>query len=247
MSASPRQRPDVTAVITFHREGPLAHKSLLSLSRCRQAAERAGITVEVVATLDRADPETERVVRAYNTMEKLDRLLKLDVGDLGLARNSAIQASEGHRILICDGDDYLSENFIVRCMQSAREHGDKVILHAELIVFFGTWNALWWQTGVDDPAFEPASMLVCNPWNSCCFAKRSTFIETPYQLARPGETGFGFEDWHWNCETLALGHPHHIVPDTTHYVRRKTEGSLNMAHASHNAVIPPTLLFDINR
>lgn len=238
-------RPDVSVVITFHREGLLAHKSLLSLGRCRTAAELGGISVEVIATLDLPDAETERVVRAFDLPGKPDLLLPLDVGDLGQARNSAIRVAAGHWVLICDGDDYLSENYILRCVQCAKEHAQNVVLHAELVLFFDEWHAISRQTGDDDPGFDPACMLVCNPWNSCSFAQRSVYVDVPYARARPGESGFGFEDWHWNCETLASGNPHRIVPNTVHYVRRKMRDSLNAAHAAHHALIPRTRLFDI--
>lgn len=245
MAALLAPSPDISVVITFHREGLLAHKSLLSLSRCHAAAGQAGIKMEILATLDQADPETERVVCSFDAPGKPDRILHLDVGDLGLARNAAVQAAVGRHLLICDGDDYLSRDFIVRCAENMHENGGKTILHPELVVVFGEQNALWWQQGDDDPSFDPACMLVCNPWNSCCFAERSIFERVPYQLARPGESGFGFEDWHWNCETLALGYHHRIAPGTVHYVRKKGSGSLNMAHASHDALIPATRLFDI--
>jgi glycosyltransferase involved in cell wall biosynthesis len=237
------RQPDVSVVITFHREGLLAHRSLLSLSRCRTAAEQAGIRVEVVAALDRPDMETERVVRGYDAPGKPDILLPLDVGDLGLARNNAIQAASGHWVLICDGDDYLSENFILRCTQVAAESGGEVILHAQLVVLFDESNAISWQTGDDDPAFDPACLLVCNPWNSCSFARRDLYAAIPYVLARPGESGFGYEDWHWNCETLSRGHPHRVAEGTVHYVRKKAQGSLNAAHERHYALIPRTRLF----
>lgn len=239
--------PDVSAVITFHREGLLAHKSLLSLGRCCAAAARAGISVEVVATLDRPDPETTRVVKAFQSAGKPDRLLHLDTGDLGLARNAAVAEAHGRRILICDGDDYLSANFIVRCTEALSNAGDNAILHPELVMTFEAEHALWWQIGSDAPDFDPACMLAMNPWNSCCFAARDIFLRTPYVRARPGESGFGFEDWHWNCETFALGHPHLIAANTVHYVRKKAAGSLNRAHAAHQALIAPTRLFDIAR
>lgn len=239
-------RPDVSVVITFHREGLLAHKSLLSLSRCRAAAERSGISVEVIATLDLPSADTERVVRAFDLPGKPDVLLSLDVGDLGQARNSAIRAATGHWVLICDGDDYLSENYILRCVQCAKEHSQNVILHADLVLFFDGWHAISRQTGADEPGFDPACMLVCNPWNSCSFTQRSVYIDIPYVRARPGESGFGFEDWHWNCETLALGFPHLIASDTVHYVRKKKHDSLNAAHNDRRALIPRTRLFDID-
>lgn len=238
-------RPDVSVVITFHREGLLAHKSLLSLGRCRAEAERSGISLEVIATLDLPSAETERVVRTFDLPGKPDLVLALDQGDLGHARNIAILAARGRWILICDGDDYLSENFILRCVQCAKEQHQSAIWHPDLVLFFGGWHAISQQSASDDPGFDPACMLTCNPWNSCSFAQRSIYVDTPYVVARPGESGFGFEDWHWNCETIALGIPHLIARKTVHYVRRKRHGSLNAAHSDNHALIPRSRLFDI--
>jgi len=240
-------RPCVSIIITFHREGLLAHKSLLSVGRCAAAAERDRERVEIIATLDRPDGQTDRVVRSYDAAGRPDRILALDIGDLGLARNAAIQESRGRWVLICDGDDYLSEHFIVRSLSAIQGLSDDTVLHPELVVHFGVENSLWWQVGDDDPAFDPACLLACNPWNSCSFASRSVYLQTPYRLARPGESGFGFEDWHWNCETLALGHAHRIAKGTVHYVRKKIQGSLNLNHAAHNALIHKTRLFDMDR
>ncbi len=237
--------PDVSTVITFHREGLLAHKSLLSLGRCRAEAERDGISVEIVATLDRADVETARVVQAFRGPGQPDCLLRLDVGDLGLSRNAAIAQARGRHVLVCDGDDYLSANFIVRCMETLASAPTSAIVHPQLVATFEAEHALWWQTGSDVSGFDPACMLAANPWNACSFAARDIYLDTPYVLARPGETGFGFEDWHWNCETLAKGHPHLVADSTVHYVRKKAAGSLNIAHAAQRALIPPTRLFGV--
>lgn len=237
--------PDVSAIITFHREGLLAHKSLLSLGRCRAAAERSGLRVEIVATLDRADAETTRIVQAMRGPGQPDVLVPLEVGDLGLSRNAGIARAQGGHVLICDGDDYLSANFITRCMETLAASGEPAIAHPELVITFEAEHAIWWQTGSDAPGFDPACMLAMNPWNACCFAPREIFLQTPYTLARPGETGFGFEDWHWNSETLASGHPHLVAAGTVHYVRKKAAGSLNIAHATQRSLIPPTRLFDL--
>lgn len=242
---STNQLTTVSVVITFHGEGLLAHKSLLSLSRCVSAAQQAGEKIEIIATLDRPDHETNRVVQSYDAPIKPDKILTLDFGDLGLSRNSAIQASNGQWVLICDGDDYLSENFIIQCLESINRLDKKTILHPELVIHFGAENSLWWQLGDEGPEFNPACLLACNPWNSCSFAPRFIYLETPYQLARPGETGFGFEDWHWNSETLARGYSHRIAKGTVHYVRKKLHHSLNIDHAKNNALIHSTKLFSI--
>lgn len=232
----------VTVVITFHREGLLAHKSLLSLLRCKVAAMQQGISLEIVATLDNGDAETARIVAEHRNSGLIDQLIVLQLGDLGMSRNEAIRLASGQWLLICDGDDYLSADFIVRCLGIAQKN-DNAIIHPELIVTFEAEAGLWWQTGSDDIGFDPACMLTINPWNACSFAARRTYLKTGYAVARPGETGFGFEDWHWNCETLALGHPHLVAPRTVHYVRKKQNGSLNRAHAGNRALIPPSSLF----
>jgi glycosyltransferase involved in cell wall biosynthesis len=241
---SPRSDADVTALITFHREGLLAHKSLLSLFRCREAAAAVGISLEILATLDRADEETTRILSAHAYSGAVDRLVSLDCGDLGMSRNAGVLAASGTHVLICDGDDYLSADFIVRCRRFGDLHAQNTILHPQLVVTFEAETALWWQTGSDEATFESACMLVTNPWNACSFASRDVYLQTPYARARPGESGFGFEDWHWNCETLSKGCAHLVVPDTVHYVRKKSSGSLNNAHSSQDALIPPTSLFD---
>ncbi|MET3010232.1 glycosyltransferase [Stenotrophomonas koreensis] len=235
-------KPEVSAVITFHKEGLLAHKSLLSLLRCKLAAEKRGITMEVIATLDQADGETTRIVSRHREAGLINQVLELQCGDLGLSRNAAIGSAAGHWVLICDGDDYLSSNFIIRCMESAAGN-EHAIFHPELIVTFDVETGIWWQTGSDAVNFDADCMLITNPWNACSFAARGTYLQIPYTLARPGESGFGFEDWHWNCETLSQGHPHLIAERTVHYVRKKRVGSLNNAHASNSALIPPTQLF----
>lgn len=235
---------DVTAVITFHREELVAHKALLSLKRCLESARAKGIRVEVVASLDRSNQETARVVSSHLETGTIDQLLWLDHGDLGSCRNDAVQAASGDRVLICDGDDYLSADFIVRCMETASGQSADTIVHPELIVTFEDETNFWWQRGSDRVEFDPCCMLVMNPWNACSFASRDVYLRTPYVRARPGETGFGFEDWHWNCETLAAGCKHVVAPRTVHYVRKKRSGSLNNAHTHMNALIPPTRLFD---
>jgi hypothetical protein len=237
-------RYDASIVMTCHREGVLAHLSWLALRRCREFAEKSGYSIQFILSLDRADDETTRVVKSLPGLASSDSVVEVDYGDLGLSRNHAIGLADGEYVGICDGDDYLSANWIVRSLESARGAADRTIWHPELIVLFEGWHALSRQVAQDDPAFDRNAMLVMNPWNSCSFAHRTTYLGIPYLASRPGETGFGFEDWHWNCETLAQGFRHCIASETMHFVRRKDSGSLNLAHARNNALIHATKLFD---
>jgi glycosyltransferase involved in cell wall biosynthesis len=235
---------DVSVVLTCHREGVIAHPTMRAIERARAHSHAAGLVTELIVTLDRADEETARVVGAFPRQAPGDRLLRVDCGDLGEARNAAIAAANGRYVAICDGDDYYAQDWFTRCEAMASANASAVVLHPELVVFFDQWHAYTWQRSQSHPDFDPDCLLTINPWNSCCFARREVFLRNPYVTARPGESGFGYEDWHWNCQTIADGHEHLVVPRSVHFVRRKTTGSLNAAHASGNAIIAPTAFFD---
>lgn len=236
-------RISVSTIISFHREGLLARKSLLSLERCIEHAERHGTSVEVIATLDDADDLTYETVAKHIKKFRAGVLLEFNEKDLGEVRNRGIDAANGSRILICDGDDYLSEKMISKSQHAAESGPPDAIFHPQLVLYFGASVELAWQIPSTADEFNKDSMLMFNPWTSCCFASHSIFLQTRYQDTRP--IGFGFEDWHWHCETIAKGLEHHIVPETVHYVRRKSAGSMSGAQASAGAVIRPTRLFRI--
>jgi hypothetical protein len=242
MASSPQ--PDVSAVITFHREGSLAHPTLLSIERCRRYAEGVGVSVEFVITLDNADAETVRVVSDHSVLRDCDQIHQVSYGDLSTCRNHAVTHARGHYIGTFDGDDYFSANWIERCVQMVRAEGEGNVFHPEIIVAFGAQNVFWRQVDQTSEFFRPGALLTSNYWNACAFAARSVFESCPYDASRVGEAGFGFEDWHWNCETLARGYVHRLAPGTVRFERRKDEGSLNVAHQQVDAVIRPSLFFD---
>ena len=235
---------DVSAVITFHGEGVLGHPTLHSIERCRRYAEGQGINVEFVVTLDNADDETRRVVMNHPAIRDSDQIHQVNFRDLSSCRNFAVEKSRGRYIGTFDGDDYFSKNWISRCVELLREEGDMRIFHPELMLAFGGWNAYWWQVDQLEEYYRPGALLTTNYWNACAFAARRAFEECPYHVSRVGEAGFGFEDWHWNCETIAGGYVHRLARGTARFERRKEGGSLNVAHQRAGAVIRPTRFFD---
>ena len=81
------------AVWNVHREGILAHASLLSMAKARHIAEAAGITVEVIAV---ADCSSDRATLDTLAEAADVQVLETSVDDLGLARNVGVAArSEG--------------------------------------------------------------------------------------------------------------------------------------------------------
>lgn len=236
---------DISVIISFHREGHLAEESLWSLLQSAQVAACEGVSIEVIATLDCADQKTIDVVSAFDMPFPLT-ILPLELGDLGLVRNAAVSHGCGKATMIMDGDDLISQGFLRDAWRRLTEPGDssRVIMRPGLIVFFGsTWGAAR-QVASSSPDFRRESLLLNNPWTSCCFAWRQTFASVPYSATTSRGNGFGYEDWHWNCQTLAMGYTHEIETESTHFVRRKpTAYSLSRQQIVSGALFPETELF----
>lgn len=237
----------VSAIITFHREGELAKAALTSIERCRAYAEQRGVQVSLSMTLDGGDAATEDAIRSHPALRTSDRLHCIEVGDLSLSRNYAVAHSDGDVVATFDGDDLFSENWIYEACVVIHHFGASTIVHPQLIVAFGALDAYWYQIDQVDSRFRPESLFSFNHWNACAVAPRKTFERCPYQCARVGESGFGFEDWHWNCETIAAGYVHRVAPRTFRAERRKRSGSLNIGHQNAGAVIRPTPFFDVDQ
>lgn len=242
MSSLPVQR--VSAVITFHRERGLVTATLHAIERVRRFAEAHGLQVEWIMTLDRGDAETESAIVTHPAVRESDTLLHVDFGDLSSCRNYAIEHAKGDYVATLDGDDLFSQNWLVAATTAIEDHGPKAIAHPKWMIAFGAWNAYWEQLSQTDARFLPETLVSFNHWNACAVARREVFQACPYAVSRVGEHGFGFEDWHWNCETIARGYVHLVVPHTFRLERRKPEGSLNVAHQSVAAILRPSAFFD---
>lgn len=235
---------DVSAIVTFHNEGLLAHTTLYSIERCRLAAEEMGCSVQLVMTLDCPDDETRSVVRNHPVLRDIDVVDDVEYRDLSSCRNHAIAKAGGRYIGTFDGDDYFSKNWIAECASLLAHGSGDCIYHPEVIVAFGAWNAYWWQISMSDKDFRSGALLTMNYWNACSFARKDIFVRCPYQVSRVGEAGFGYEDWHWNCETITSGFIHKVVPGTVRFERRRRSGSLNVAHQGAKALVRPSRYFE---
>ncbi len=236
---------DVSLLITFHGEGVLAHSTLNSIERCRKYAETAGITTEYVWVLDAVNDETREVLMAHPAASGNVRIVEVTHRDAGPSRNSGIEVARGTAVAILDGDDYFSTNWIEHAWFYLREYGDQAVLHPEFVVNFGTQTAYCWQVDQAGQYFERDGLLVNNYWTSWTFAKRSVYLSCPYSATRPLQTGFGYEDWHWNCEVIAAGFEHRLALGSVGFYRRKKVSRVT-SDTAFGAILSPTRLFARN-
>ncbi len=192
--------------------------------------------------LDAVSDETRAVLMSHPSAYGNVKIVEVDHRDLGASRNTGIRAATGAAVAILDGDDYYSTNWIERAWFYLKEYGDQVILHPEFVINFGSHTAYCWQVDQAGKYYHQDGLLVNNYWTSWTFAKRSVYLQCPYSVTSPVLTGFGYEDWHWNCETIAAGYEHRLAWGSIGFYRRK-KNSLVVSTAQAGAIVPTTQLF----
>jgi glycosyltransferase involved in cell wall biosynthesis len=230
---------DITAVLNVHREGDLARGSLSSIATARQAAEAAGVVVEVLAVADCSDGATLDTIACLPGVH----ILRTDVDDLGLARNAGVAAAMGRYVAFLDGDDLWGPSWLLSAYQAAIANAGAVIWHPEASLYFGPQQQPWWLIQPDMETIEGdwVTLGVRNQWTSLSFGLRDTYLQVPYRRTDLA-AGFGKEDWSWNSEVVAHGYLHKPVPGTAHLVRVRDGSLVRRTDAAGALMTPSTLL-----
>ncbi|MCF1467877.1 glycosyltransferase [Agrobacterium vitis] len=226
----------VTAVINGHREGLLAGASILSFREAVEHARSAGLHVETLIILDRPDTVTTAIFNENPVGPR--EIVLTEYGDLGLARNRAVEEATGEFVGFLDADDLWSVNWLTAAYNYSRSQSKPFVAHSEFNVVFGSARNFWMHVDSEATDFDPGHLGIGNYWDSMSFAPRDLYLAHPFERASFGE-GFGYEDWHWNCETLLAGIAHRPVPDTMHFKRRRANSLLSMC-AEKDVVPWPT-------
>lgn len=233
---------DVSVVIPPHRIGRFGHPTMRSVLRSAEHANKRGITTEIILVMDRPDDETRGYFSRYEKSEIA--VEEVDFGDLGFTRNYGISLSSGKYVTFLDDDNLYCRNWIYEAFKYLEENKNDIIVHPEYHIAFEAENGIWQQISSNDSKnFNVKNLLEYNYWDAVCATKREILLRHSYKATTSTE-GFGYEDWHFNCETLAAGIEHHIVPGTVHFMRKKKTGSLNLDSLQANRVIWPTRLFE---
>lgn len=231
----------ISVILNCHSEGTLIHRTLKGIQRMRTFAAQHHLTTEVIAVMD--NPTDATVQYAQSHFPEDFSVYTVSFKDLGLSRNFGAEKASGKYIAFHDADDLYSQNWLVACYQLAESKPhQKIIFHAEYSVAFGTdENELHQRYSFNQKGFHCRSFFDFNPYDALAFAPRQVFLDNKY--GKSGN-GAGYEDWHWNLNTLAAGYEHYATPRTVLFIRRKREQSLLVFHLNNKSIVDRTPFFD---
>lgn len=216
-------QPDISIILTAHREGLLAGATGRSAQAAIAHAQASGLSCETLVVLDRTDTLTQQVLEEiFGTSAQF---VITDSGDPGQARNQGIARASGLCASFLDGDDLWSENWLTAAWNLSAQRPD-AILHSACNLVFGHRRMLFWHADSETALCEHAYMSWLNYWDAMSFACTALYRRFPFRandLAR----GFGHEDWHWNAMTLAANIPHKPVQGTMHFKRARSGSQMS--------------------
>lgn len=229
---------DLSLILTAHREGILAGTTIQSARAAINHAVAAGVSMEVVVVMDRANEATKAIMHhGFDGLAKAPvRFLETDEGDPGRARNHGMQLAKGHAATFLDADDLISANWFTAAWKMLRQRPD-AIWHPGCNLVFGKENNLWWHVDSESALFDPLYLEWSNYWTAISFATVELYRKFPFS-DNALQAGFGHEDWHWNRVTLAAGHAHKPVPDTLYFIRRRQGSQLTRVEAADGVSWP---------
>ncbi|MCB9790320.1 glycosyltransferase [Candidatus Nomurabacteria bacterium] len=250
---------DISIILNLHNEGYTATPTLRSITRAIIYLKEHDISTELILVLDKGDEKTKRfmnkdadkVLAESSLTEDYSKFhiqkIETSYGDLGLARNQGTQIAKGSYLNFIDGDNIVDRKWFYKAYQymQIQDNKEKTILHPQLYFSFGSERNVWLHVQKQSISYSPLSFLKSNYWDSMCFASRQLFEAMPYQATNSLKSGLGFEDWHWNCETLAAGYIHEIVPDTLyHYKKAYDTTSMAWRYTINKNIIPYSEYFN---
>lgn len=227
---------DICCVINGHREGYMAYATIQSALKTIRYAQQNGLTVQLLAILDKPDAITRKVFSTYLGEEH--QVEEVSYGDLSESRNHAVNLLEAKYVAFLDGDDLWGTNWLVDSFLLAETLDGKFVLHPEYNLIFGCVEShIFKHVDMNCEDFELEDLYLRNYWTALSFAPRDLYISFPYKKNTIKE-GFGYEDWTWNFDTIRAGVVHHAVKGTAHYIRKgKDEGSL-LEYTNKMAAVP---------
>ncbi|MBN1637153.1 MAG: glycosyltransferase family 2 protein [Deltaproteobacteria bacterium] len=227
---------DITVIVTAHDETVVSGPTMRSAESAIIAAEARGFGVERLIAMDGPTAEC----RDYFSQTKFYKwkMIEYDFCDPYRTRNASVEAARGRWIAFLDADDLFSENWLMlggERMAQAEKDGEKAIVHPEINWIFDGAHSVSVKPEQEEEYFTPYYFYFANYYAMLCMAPRRAVLEIPYGF-RDLESGFGYQDWQWNIETMAAGWRHVVARDTIIFVRRR-DMSISVENRQRKTVI----------
>lgn len=209
---------DISIIVTLHSEGIIAHKTILSLLENITNLPKDA-SYEIIISADNPTTETVDYLARYEGDDRF-KVLQVSFGDPSQNRNNAIKQSSRHYIMLIDGDDMISPNFLQKAYSIAKTRKEPVLVHPEAHLQFGieeTNCVLWMMEDSFSKEEDALIMSYWNRWTNVQFGRREIFEQHPF--AQTGD-GYGYEDFHFNSETRSSGISHKVAPETVLFYRK---------------------------
>lgn len=235
--------PAATLIMTFHREGVYAHKSLLGFQRIREFSQAEGIEVNLICTLDCADEFTSQIVNRFLQQygQPKDRVLNISVGSLAASRNIGLDHVQTEYLGFLDGDDFCSENWILAALKLQMSAQKPTLTIPGNVISFGLKNGRMRSQSSDRIPLE--QMMNVHHWTACSFGPKKLYKNNPYNENVGKLSRFAFEDWDFNLRNVADGVS--ILPvENTYLFYRRRENSTLSEHMGYRSFVPPSKFFD---
>lgn len=238
------KRYDLTVAITAHNEGLVAHKTMRSILEATKKLEEKNISYEILIHIDNGDQITKDYFQRYKDNPSVE-IFENSFGDPGPSRNFLAQKARGEYITFLDGDDLISDNWLIAAYGVLIGATEEVIVHPEGILTFGTGvnNVLTIQKETLPIEKDTIVLLGENRWCAILMAKTSTILKHPYKHLTGG---YSHEDYVFNIETTHAGIKHLIAKETILFYRRSSNSRLSSSN-SMNQIIPYMEFFDFDK
>lgn len=238
------KKVDISIGMTFHKEGLLAHKTMLSVFRAINLLRKNSRTYEILIHIDNGDKVTLDYFNRYKKDPKI-RIFKNNFSDPGLSRNFLTKKAKGEYISLLDGDDLVSSNWLVESINVLEKSRHEVVVHPEAILTFGVdqSNVLTLQKNSSFDGQDKVILLGENMWCSVLVAKTQTLLNNPYKNLNKG---YGHEDYVFNIETINKGIGHQIAKETVLFYRRSDNSRLSTSNRLNN-IIPYMEFFSFDK
>jgi len=232
---------DVAVVLNVHRETDYIVKTLMSLAAAVERARRAGAKMEIVIVFDRSDAATiEATQAATQNFPCPVRSLRVDHGNLALARNDGIEASQGEFVMVMDADDLTSVNSIEAPLRALEQHPEASLAFPEFCVGFGDVNFALKLHGTEE--VSTLAFIDSHPFISRVMFRREVVRDVKYVPTSP-LSPYHYEDWHWNCECRASGFRFVVAKDAALYYRQRPGSIMHVSRKLGRLEIAPSRLF----